>query len=295
MTDRTLKIIRHVTWIGFWVNALLMAIKLVVGYTGHSDALVADGYHSLSDFATDLIVLFFAGIAYKSADKEHPFGHGKYETFATLLIVVILFGVGVALGYGGVRTIIAFHNGEEIPVPDIWTIVVAAVSIASKEWLFQYTRREGDRIGSTSLKANAWHHRSDAISSVATLIGVSLAYFLGSKWTLADPVACIIIAVFIMWSAVSMVKDPMNELLDISLTDEELLKAEEAIRSVPGVKSFHKLLTRRNGQTLIFDLHVKVDGNLTVRDGHEIATNVEKAIREAFGPNTIITVHIEPK
>ena len=228
-TDKTkayLHTIRRVTLVGFWVNAVLMVLKIIFGIIGHSDALVADGVHSLSDFATDAIVLVFVGIAYKSADSSHPYGHGKFETFASLLIAVVLLGVAAGIGIAGAGSIMSSMRGATLPRPDIFTIIVALASIGSKEYLYRYTIHAGKRINSSSLIANAWHHRSDAISSIATLIGVSAAYFLGSQWRILDPVASIIIAVFIAVSAIQIALPSVNELLERSLPPDQVRKAE---------------------------------------------------------------------
>ena len=290
----SVSIIRHVTWVGFWVNAVLMVIKIAIGHYGHSDALVADGVHSLSDFATDLIVLSFVGIAYKGADSEHPYGHGKFETFASLLIAVILVIVAVGLGWSGVRAIISSLQGNPLPRPDIWTIVVALIAILSKEWLYRYTIATGKRIDSSSLIANAWHHRSDAISSVATLIGVSAGYFLGEGWRIADPVVSIIIAFFIAGSAIEIGRPSVDELLERSLPKDKIREIEEAVAAVPGVKDYHRLRTRRNGHSYLEELHIKVDPNITVTQGHAISTLVETSLRSLLGEDSIITVHVEP-
>ena len=290
----SVSIIRHVTWVGFWVNAVLMVIKIAIGHYGHSDALVADGVHSLSDFATDLIVLSFVGIAYKGADSEHPYGHGKFETFASLLIAVILVIVAVGLGWSGVRAIISSLQGNPLPRPDIWTIVVALIAILSKEWLYRYTIATGKRIDSSSLIANAWHHRSDAISSVATRIGVSAGYFLGEGWRIADPVVSIIIAFFIAGSAIEIGRPSVDELLERSLPKDKIREIEEAVAAVPGVKDYHRLRTRRNGHSYLAELHIKVDPNITVTQGHAISTLVETSLRSLLGEDSIITVHVEP-
>lgn len=290
----SLRIIRHVTWVGFWVNAVLMVIKITIGIWGHSDALVADGVHSLSDFATDFIVLVFVGIAYKSADTDHPYGHGKYETFGALLIAVILLVVAVGIGWGGVEAVIRSLKGEVLPRPDIWTMVVALMAIASKEWLYRFTIRQGKLIDSQSLIANAWHHRSDAISSVATLIGVTIAHFLGEGWRILDPLASILIAVFIGLSALEIARPSINELLERSLPPKVIEQLQQAIMSVPGVKAYHHLRTRRNGHSFLAELHIKVDPDITVTQGHAIASAVEIALRAILGPDSIITVHVEP-
>lgn len=288
------RLIRRVTWVGFWVNAALMALKIVFGIIGRSDALVADGVHSLSDFATDLIVLIFVGIAYKSADTGHPYGHGKYETFASLLIAVSLIAVAIGIGIEGAQSIVGSMKGAIIPRPGAYTLAVILLSIGLKEMLYHYTMRVGRHIGSGALQANAWHHRSDAFSSVATLVGVGAALFLGEKWRILDPVASVLIAVFIAISAVKIARPSWQELLEKSLPDSQVKKAKQIIANVPGVKAFHRLRTRRNGHSLIFDTHVKVDPQITVTAGHNIATDVENALRKEFGNNIITNIHIEP-
>lgn len=271
-----------------------MVLKVFFGIVGHSDALVADGVHSLSDFATDVIVLVFVGIAYRSADPGHPYGHGKFETFASLLIALVLLGVAIGIGVSGVNTILASIGGEILPRPDIYTIIVALVSIGAKELLYRYTIFTGRRINSSSLIANAWHHRSDAISSVATLIGVSAAYFLGEHWRILDPIASILIAVFIAISAIRIALPSVNELLERSLPAEIVKKAGETIISVAGVRDYHRLRTRRNGHSMIIDTHIKVDPDINVAEGHRIATDVEKSLRATFGNDIITNIHVEP-
>ena len=287
-------VIKHVTWVGFWVNAVLMVIKIAVGFWGHSDALVADGVHSLSDFATDFIVLVFVGIAYRGADSDHPYGHGKYETFAALLIAAVLLVVAVGIGWSGIEAIGRALRGEVLPRPDLLTVPVAILAIGSKEWLYRYTLNQGRKIDSQSLMANAWHHRSDAISSIATLIGVTVAHFLGAEWRILDPIASVVIAVFIAVSALEIARPSVNELLEISLPPETIDRLSRAIMSVPGVKDFHHLRSRRNGHSFLVECHIKVDPDITVTQGHAISTAVEIALRAILGHDSIITVHIEP-
>lgn len=296
-TDKNLnnvRLIRRVTWLGFWVNAVLMVLKILFGIIGHSDALVADGVHSLSDFATDLIVLIFVSIAYRHADSHHPYGHGKFETFASLLIALALLIVAVGIGIAGVESISASLRGEILPRPGVYTIIVALASIASKEFLYRYTVAAGRRINSSSLIANAWHHRSDAISSIATLIGVSAAYFLGDHWRIVDPIASVIIAVFIAISAVKIALPSVNELLERSLPPEIVDKAGQIIMSVDGVRRYHRLRTRRNGHSMIIDTHIKVDPDINVAEGHRIASSVEQSLRDHFGSDIITNIHVEP-
>ncbi len=289
-----LSIIRRVTWVGFYVNAMLMFLKIVVGLYGHSDALVADGVHSMSDFATDLIVLIFVGIAYRGADSEHPYGHGKFETFASMIIGAILIAVGVGIGVSGFKTAKRCLEGEIIARPDTLTLVVAMVSIVSKELLYRYTVATARKVDSVALRANAWHHRSDAISSIATLFGVGAAYLLGDKWIILDPIAAILIAVFIVVSAIHICRPAIDELLDKSLSPSQTKSVEEAIISVDGVRKFHRLRTHRNGHIIIIDVHIKVDSNITVEQGHFIATNVENRLKAEFGSRLIANIHVEP-
>ena len=294
-TDNTVKIIRHVTLVGFWINAALVALKLSVGYWGHSDALVADGYHSLSDFVTDFIVLYFVAVAYKKADSDHPYGHGKYETLASVLIGLILMIVAAFICISGIATVINVSNGEVLPRPDAWTIVVAVVSIVAKEFCYRYTVKAGNSINSSSLKANAWHHRSDALTSIATVIGVSLAYFLGEHWRVLDPIVSVLISIFIAISAFQIIRPTFRELLEGALPEEQIEQIRNVIAHVDGVERVHNLRSRRNGHSYIVDVNIHVAPDLTVRQAHKIATEVEHRLQSRFGRDMIIYVHIEPE
>lgn len=293
--NETVKVIRKVTYVGIWINAALVALKLFFGYWGQSDALVADGYHSMSDFITDFIVIVFVAASYKKADSGHPYGHGKFETIATVLIGLILLGVGAFIGVEGISTLAKAVRGETLPTPDIWTLYIAIASIALKEFCYRYTAAYGKKLNSPSLIANAWHHRSDAISSVATLVGVSLAIFLGQKWSIADPIASIIIAVMICASAVKIAIPPLNELLETSLPEETIKSMYKTISQVPGVLKVHNLRSRKNGHSYIIDVNIHVSPDITVSEGHEIATAVEKTLEKKFGKDIIIYVHTEPQ
>lgn len=292
--DNTLRTVRHVTWVGFWVNALLMIIKIAVGLWGHSDALVADGIHSLSDFATDLMVIVFVTLAYRRADHDHPYGHGKFETLGTLIIGLVLLAVGVGIAWGGVTTIAGMARGINPPAPDVWTLAVACISVLAKEWLYRYTARAGKRVDSPALVANAWHHRSDAISSLATVAGIGLVLASGGRWELADPIATIVIAGFIVWSALCICRPALDQLLEKSLPPGTIGQLARIIRHTPGVEGMHRLRTRHNGQNAIVDVHIKVNGDLSVTHGHAIATAVEQGVRQLLGNETIVGVHVEP-
>ena len=288
-------VIRRVTIVGLWINVVLVMAKLFFGYWGDSDALVADGYHSVSDFITDFIVLAFVSASYKRADNDHPYGHGKFETIATVLISLVLFAVGIFIGYEGVVTLVAAFEGETLPRPDIWTLYVAFFSIVVKEFCYRYTLAYGKRLNSTALKANAWHHRSDAISSVATVVGVSFALFLGDKWRVMDPIASILIALMIMLPAVKMAIPSVNELLEASLPRDTIDRMYQIIASVPGVRKVHNLRSRRNGRSYMVDVNIHVDPDITVRQGHAISNAVEHELHDNFGSDMIIYVHIEPQ
>ena len=292
--DNEVSIIRRITWIGFYVNAVLMAIKIVTGLYGHSEALVADGVHSMSDFATDLIVLCFVAIAYKSADSAHPYGHGKFETLASLIIGVSLIAVAAGIGLKGIDSIIDAMAGNILPRPDLSVVIVAVVSIAAKEILYRITANIGRRIGSSLLLANAWHHRTDAYSSVATVIGASAAFFLGQQWRVLDPIASVFISVFIGVSAFKIIYPALNELLEKSLPETQVIKINETMSGVPGVISHHRLRTRRNGRSAIIDVHIKVNPDITVTEGHNIASEVENRLNQLLGMGVIVYVHVEP-
>ncbi len=292
--DNRLHIIRHVTWVGFWINALLMALKLAFGFYGHSDALIADGFHSLSDFGTDFIVLILVGIAHKGADNDHPYGHGKFETIASVIISLILLCVAAGITISGIRSIVGFAYGEPLLRPDIWTLVVAALSIAAKEWLYRYTMTNARAVESEALKANAWHHRSDALSSVAALAGIALSLFLGDKWTLADPITSLIIGLLIAYSAVKISIPSLGELMETSLPADVVQKIENSIDNTTGVLYYHNLRTRRNGHSAIIDVNIHVNPRMSVEEGHAIASEVENNIRQLISGDAIIYVHVEP-
>lgn len=286
---------RHVTWVGFWWNAVLCVAKVVGGVLGRSNALIADGIHSLSDLLSDIIVLVMVGIARRKPDAKYQYGHGKYETFATLLLSVVLLIVAVGIFWNGMHNVLAASRGELLPKPGFIALVLCLLSLVVKEWLYRYTRRAGERINSSAVVANAWHHRSDAFSSVATLLGVAGALFLGEKGRLLDPVAAMVVAVMIVGVSVKMALPAIKELLEIALPVDVENKIKEAIMSTPGVRAFHHLRTRRNGSSVIVEIHIKVDPYITVITAHDIATVVEKNIAGVFDKDTsIVTTHIEP-
>ncbi len=288
------KEIYSVTLVGSAVNAVLIVLKFIAGFVGRSSAMVADAVHSLSDFASDVIVLVFVKIAGKPKDKGHDYGHGKFETLATGIIGILLIIVGIGLMIGGVESIIRTYHGEELPRPTMLALVIAIVSIVAKEWLYHYTIKAGNKLNSQAVVANAWHHRSDAVSSFGTLIGVAGAMFLGDRWRILDPLAAIVVSFFIIKSGYDIVKPSIDELLEASLPEDKEKEIVSLVMSVPGIKYVHNLRTRRIGNEIAVDLHAKMDGNLSLTQAHEKATSAEKAIKKVFGKNSIINIHMEP-
>lgn len=288
------KSIYRVTWIGSLVNFLLMAFKFVAGIVGHSSALVADAVHSLSDFATDIVVIVFVRISGKPEDEDHRYGHGKYETLATAIIGLALFAVGIGLLVGGATKVADVINGAILPAPSMIALIAAAVSIVSKEILYRYTVRVGKNLNSQAVVANAWHHRSDAFSSIGTLVGVGGAIFLGEKWRILDPIAAIVVSTFIIKVAFDLIKPCIDELLERSLPAETEKQILDIITSFPEVSSPHHLRTRRIGNHIAIEVHIRMDGQISLEDAHTVATEVERCLKEEFGPDTHIGIHMEP-
>lgn len=286
---------RHVTWVGFWINAALGVAKVLAGIFGRSSALVADGIHSFSDFLSDIIVITMVGISRKRPDSDHQFGHGHYEAFATILLSVVLAVVAIGIFYDSVERMIAVANGEVLPRPGMITLIIIVVSILSKEWLFHYTKRVGEAIESQAVVANAWHHRSDSLSSIATLIGVGGAMFLGEGARILDPIAAAVVGVFIAVVSVKLCLPAVNELLGASLPENTCKEIEKAVLSTPGVNRFHHLRTFKSGHEAYVEVHIKVNPDITVCQAHDIATQAEKNIAEAVTSYTAhVTTHIEP-
>ena len=289
------KEIYKVTLWGSIVNFILLILKFVAGIVGHSAAMIADAVHSLSDFITDIVVIVFVRIAGKPQDEGHDYGHGKYETLATAIIGVILLGVGIGILVNSVKSIVDVFNGEELKSPSIWALVAAAVSIVSKEILYQYTVFKGKRLNSKAVIANAWHHRSDAFSSIGTLIGIGGAIFLGAKWRVLDPVAAFVVSLFIVKVSVELVKPCLDELLEKSLPKEVEDRILAIILSHPEVSSPHHLRTRYIGNNVAIEVHIRMDGSMALSDAHEITKRIEASLKEEFGPDTHIGIHMEPK
>lgn len=288
------KEIYHVTLVGGAVNVLLLIFKFVAGCVGNSAAMLADAVHSLSDFLTDLIVLVFVKISSKPQDKGHDYGHGKYETLATTLIGVMLFAVAVGIIVGGATKIAAWYNGEELAPPGILALWAALASIVLKEVIYRYTVIRARQLNSQTVEANAWHHRSDALSSIGTAVGIGGAIFLGQRWVILDPIASIVVGAFIVKVAFALLKSGLGELMERSLPEEVEQKIIHIASSVEGVHEPHDLRTRRIGNRYAIELHIYMDGNITLTEAHDKATEVEQVLREHFGDETHIAVHVEP-
>lgn len=293
-TDIRTKQIYRVTILGMFLNALLFVFKLVAGVVGRSGAMIADAAHSASDLATDVVVLGFVRISSKPRDDDHKWGHGKYETLASLIIGIALFAIAAEFFIESAEKIKAVSNGAVLPRPGAIAIIAAAVSVVAKEVLYRYTIRKGKALESPSVVANAWHHRSDALSSIGALIGIGLAYFLGEEWRIADPIAEIVVAALIVNVSIDLCRTALAELLEKSLpraVEEEIL---QIISATPNVYNPHNLRTRRIGADIAIEVHIRVEGSMSVYDSHEISKEIERALRERYGEHTAVAIHIEP-
>ena len=293
MQIREKKILSVTIW-GAVANLVLMLAKFAAGIFGRSAAMVADAVHSLSDLISDAVVLAMVKIAGKDKDESHDFGHGKFETLATVAVSLLLLVVGVSLLSKGIEKIRFVAAGGVIESPGMIALWAALLSIVVKEVLYQWTVRVGKSVHSQTMIANAWHHRSDALSSVGALIGIAGAIFLGGQWTVLDPIVGCIISIVIIVVAVKISIPAINELTDASLSEETENQILDIIRAVDKVGNVHNLKTRRSGPCVIIDAHVVVDPMMNVYDAHQITVQIEKALYEQFGNNAQISIHVEP-
>ena len=287
--------IYKVTLVGGVVNVVLLLFKFVAGILGHSAAMVADAVHSLSDFVTDIIVLVFIRISGQPQDKSHDYGHGKYETLAMTLIGVALLAVAIGILYSGAVNIVLWAQGETLEAPGMLALWAALLSIIMKEGVYQYSIVKARRLNSQAVEANAWHHRSDALSSVGTAVGIGGAIMLGQRWTVLDPVASVVVGAFIVKVAVQLLRDGIGDLMERSLPDEVENEILSLAASVPGVDNPHDLRTRRIGNHYAIELHILMDGNISLCEAHDKASEVEEVLRQHYGKETHIAVHVEPK
>ena len=286
--------IARVTLVGSIVNLLLVCLKAVAGLAGHSAAMISDAVHSLSDFVTDIVVLVFVRVSGRPKDEDHDFGHGKYETIATFFIGIALAAAAVGIVVSGAQKLAAWLQGAELQTPGMLALWAALISIVVKELLYQYTRIKGRHLDSPALVANAWHHRSDALSSIGAAIGIGGAILLGKRWAVLDPLASIVVGAMMVKVAWDLLGPSFRELTDSSLpanTEAEML---EIIRGVEGVKDPHNLRTRRIGKLIAAEVHIRLDGAQSLSDAHEKASEVERRFKQHFGPQSHIIVHMEP-
>lgn len=288
------KQIYKVTLVGSVGNLALLIFKLIAGVLGHSSAMIADAVHSLSDFVTDIVVLIFVRISVKPQDASHDYGHGKFETIATFLVGLALMMAAVGIIVPGVQKLILWWNGAELAAPGWIALWAALVSIAVKELLYQMTVRKGKALNSQLMVANAWHHRSDALSSVGAAIGIGGAIWLGQRWTMLDPLASVVVGLMLVKVAWELLKTSMAELTEGSLSEETEQEIIKLICSVPNVQEPHNLRTRRIGNHIAIEAHIRMDGNLSLNEAHEQATAVERKLKARFGSSTYVSIHMEP-
>ena len=293
MMNREKQIFR-VTFLGSFVNLLLVVFKFIAGIVGHSAAMIADAVHSLSDFITDIIVIIFVAISGKPEDSDHSYGHGKYETLATAVIGIILFFVGVGLLISGIKAIVGALQGEPLQAPSLLALIAAVISIVVKEALYHYTVKRGKALDSSSVVANAWHHRSDALSSIGTAIGIGGAVFLGEQWRILDPIAAVVVSIFIIKVAVELIKPCIDELVERSLPEEVEQRIHALILQSPQVSSPHHLRTRRIGGYIAIEVHIRMDGQISLSEAHQVASDIERRLKAEFGEKTHIGIHMEP-
>ena len=279
---------------GSAVNVVLLVFKFVAGFFGGSAAMIADAVHSLSDFITDVIVLLFVRLSSKPEDSDHDYGHGKYETLATSLIGLALLCVGVMIMYNGVHSIVSAVMGNPLPQPGMIALAAALVSIALKEWAYRFTAKVGRECESQAVVANAWHHRSDALSSIGTAVGIGGAILLGAKWAVLDPIAAVVVSVFIIRTAWQLTKKSAGELLEQSLPAEMEREIVDIVAREPMASEVHHLRTRRIGSHIAIEMHLRMPGDISLYESHQHATNIEQELRKRFGASTHIGLHVEP-
>ena len=261
---------------------------------GNSTAMVADATHSLSDFATDIVVILFIRLSGRPKDSDHAYGHGKFETLATAIIGFVLILVGAGIFWESANKIYDYSNGIPIKQPEMLALYAALISIAVKELLFWYTRSIGKTVKSDLVIANAWHHRSDALSSIGTAIGIGGAIIFGEKWAILDPIAAIIVSFFILKVAIKLMTPSMNDLLEKSLPADIRDQILKTVAETPGVSDPHNLRTRRIGTDFAIEVHVRVEPMMTVQEAHYINTEIENKLRRKYGSGTHIAIHTEP-
>ena len=279
--------IKSITYLGMVINIALAIVKIAVGFFAASLALVADGIHSFSDLATDVAVLLGLRLGSKAPDQSHPYGHGRAETFSAIVIALILILVGGVMIYYATMAIAR----DEVTNPNVAVLIAAIVSIAAKEWLYRATKKIAIKSHSAALYANAWHHRSDALSSVAVAVGyISLEFGFGH----GDQVAAIAVGMMIIWVGIRVIGDSLRELTESAVDSDTIEHIKNIINDNSSIRQWHKLRTRMVGREVFLDLHILVDPDLSIAAAHEISENLEQALDEQITRPVNITVHIEP-
>lgn len=286
--------IYKVTLLGSFVNMLLVVIKFIFGILGCSAAMIADAVHSMSDLITDVIVVIFVKLSNKPQDEDHDYGHGKYETLATSLVGMALLFVGVMILYSGAENIYRAISGEVLRQPGLVALFAAIISVVLKEWAYRFTIRTGQKVNSQAVIANAWHHRSDAFSSIGTSLGIGGAIFLGDKWVVLDPIAAVIVSLFIIKTACVLIKRAFDELLEKSLPAEIEAQIMTLAEQEAGVSEIHNLRTRRIGNHIAMEMHLRMSGDTSLYIAHQRTCEIEKRLRDHFGADTLINIHVEP-
>ena len=289
------KEIYKVTLVGSAGNVALLTFKFVAGILGHSAAMMADAVHSLSDFITDIIVILFVRVSAKPQDESHDYGHGKFETLATLFIALALVGAAIGIIVSGALKIARWLQGETLETPGMLALWAALLSIVVKEILYRYTAARGKALESPAVVANAWHHRSDALSSIGAAIGIGGAILLGQRWAVLDPLASIVVGAMLVKVAWDLLKVSTGELTDKSLSADTEREIEDIIHSFPEVSEPHNLRTRRIGNRIAIEAHVRLEGDMSLRQAHDIVSAIEHRIKDRFGKSTLVTIHMEPK
>lgn len=290
---REKEIVRITLW-GSAVNVALTAMKFVAGIIGCSAAMIADAVHSLSDLLTDFVVLLFVKISSRPADNEHPYGHGKYETLATSIVAIALLLAGGVLAAEGIRKILSAIHGVELVMPGRIALWAALISIAAKETIYWLTVRVSRRVQSSALEANAWHHRTDALSSIATAIGIGGALIFGGNWAILDPIAAVLVSIFIIVTAAKLLHEAVQELMEKRLPEEVEQQIRDIVAQDSEMSEMHHLRTRRVGNVFSIEMHLRMNGNISLYEAHRHSVLLEQKLRERFGPATLITIHLEP-
>lgn len=291
--DREKEIYKVTLW-GSLINLLLVIFKFIAGFLGNSAAMIADAVHSLSDFATDVVVMLFVRMSSKPQDKGHDYGHGKYETLATAIIGIALLAVGCGILWNSVNQIYFVWKGGVIPAPGTLALWAALISILMKEVAFQFTAYVGRKVNSQAVVANAWHHRSDAFSSIGTALGIGGAIFLGEDWRILDPIAAFVVSLFILKVSLELLKSSVDELTESSLPEDVEVEIGELVAQVPEVSGLHNLRTRRIGNHYAIEMHVRMDGNLSLFEAHCKSSYIERLLKDKFGVDTHVGIHVEP-